>query len=563
MTTSYPGAFDSLVNPTATDSLDSATVPHAAQHANANDAIEAIQITLGINPQGSGSTVVARLNTLDSTVGTANSTANTALANAATAQSTADTKVASVSGSSPISVTTGTTPTVSIAAASTSVSGAVQLTDSISSTSITTAATPASVKSAYDLAATKAGTGTANTFTTGTQIIATGSDSTVGFRIKRNSATQSANIFEITQSDGTSILAKIDSAGAITAPQVSIQATSISTVPMVIKPTGSLTITSLTATHSGGAGVAYDTVSGFSSTIGLVAGQSVVLSGFSDPNFNGPTTITLVQATTIRVASLQNTNGTGTGGRIVVAATQQNLQEWQYNTGTAVASIGASGIVTASSFSGSGASLTSLSGGNLVDNSVTATKLATNALAPTLWYSPTSSYTTPALTAVSGTSNFVDAFGLTNGVTVGNNKTYYVEYVFVGNVTHTASTSTGIRVNIAGDAVSNIGFDAMQASLATSPNGNWASTTNYSSYINAINTNYQIGGSIVTGTSIFFKLTLRGIMRTGSSGAYFQPKLGLSTVSASGTSTITIARESYASLIELGTSSATTQGTWA
>lgn len=64
MATNYPGALDTLTNPTSTDTLDSATVPHATQHANANDAIEAIQAELGINPRGSSATVVARLGTL-------------------------------------------------------------------------------------------------------------------------------------------------------------------------------------------------------------------------------------------------------------------------------------------------------------------------------------------------------------------------------------------------------------------------------------------------------------------------------------------------------------------
>lgn len=61
-------------------------------------------------------------------------------------------KIASVSGTSPISVTSGTTPTVSISSASTSSSGAVQLSDSTSSTSTSLAATANSVKTAYDLA---------------------------------------------------------------------------------------------------------------------------------------------------------------------------------------------------------------------------------------------------------------------------------------------------------------------------------------------------------------------------------------------------------------------------
>ena len=68
MASSFPGGLDSFTNPTATDTLDSATVPHAAQHANANDAIEAIESTLGVNPQGSSATVVARLDGVDTTV---------------------------------------------------------------------------------------------------------------------------------------------------------------------------------------------------------------------------------------------------------------------------------------------------------------------------------------------------------------------------------------------------------------------------------------------------------------------------------------------------------------
>ena len=68
MTSAFPSGLDNFTNPTATDTLDSATVPHAAQHSNANDAIEAIESTLGVNPQGGSATVVARLTALDSTV---------------------------------------------------------------------------------------------------------------------------------------------------------------------------------------------------------------------------------------------------------------------------------------------------------------------------------------------------------------------------------------------------------------------------------------------------------------------------------------------------------------
>ena len=47
MTNSYPGAIDSFTNPTDTDTLDSATVTHAAQHDNINDAVLAIETALG------------------------------------------------------------------------------------------------------------------------------------------------------------------------------------------------------------------------------------------------------------------------------------------------------------------------------------------------------------------------------------------------------------------------------------------------------------------------------------------------------------------------------------
>lgn len=76
MASSFPGGLDNFTNPTASDTLDSATVPHATQHANVNDAVEAIESTLGVNPQGASATVVARLNAIDSTVAGKASTAS-------------------------------------------------------------------------------------------------------------------------------------------------------------------------------------------------------------------------------------------------------------------------------------------------------------------------------------------------------------------------------------------------------------------------------------------------------------------------------------------------------
>lgn len=44
----YPTTLDSLTNPTAGDKTNSATVPHATQHANVNDAVEALEAKVGI-----------------------------------------------------------------------------------------------------------------------------------------------------------------------------------------------------------------------------------------------------------------------------------------------------------------------------------------------------------------------------------------------------------------------------------------------------------------------------------------------------------------------------------
>lgn len=57
MATSFPGALDSLVNPQPTDNLDTAAVLHDDQHANANDAIEALEAKVGVD----GSTVRSSL----------------------------------------------------------------------------------------------------------------------------------------------------------------------------------------------------------------------------------------------------------------------------------------------------------------------------------------------------------------------------------------------------------------------------------------------------------------------------------------------------------------------
>lgn len=47
MATSFPTSLDTLTNPTSGDSLNSPS--HSGQHADANDAIEALQAKVGVN----------------------------------------------------------------------------------------------------------------------------------------------------------------------------------------------------------------------------------------------------------------------------------------------------------------------------------------------------------------------------------------------------------------------------------------------------------------------------------------------------------------------------------
>jgi hypothetical protein len=61
MATNYPNSLDILINPSPTDTLNSGIVPHAEQHANINDAMEAVQTILGVNPAGSHLTIKDRI----------------------------------------------------------------------------------------------------------------------------------------------------------------------------------------------------------------------------------------------------------------------------------------------------------------------------------------------------------------------------------------------------------------------------------------------------------------------------------------------------------------------
>jgi hypothetical protein len=63
MATNFPTSLDSLTNPQGTDSV--AAVSHAAQHANANDAIEALEAKVGANDSAVTTSIDYRIRALE------------------------------------------------------------------------------------------------------------------------------------------------------------------------------------------------------------------------------------------------------------------------------------------------------------------------------------------------------------------------------------------------------------------------------------------------------------------------------------------------------------------
>jgi len=70
MATNFPSSLDDFTNPTAQDSLNSDTVPHADQHANLNDAVEALEAKVGVNSSAVTSSLDYKVSTLETDVTT-------------------------------------------------------------------------------------------------------------------------------------------------------------------------------------------------------------------------------------------------------------------------------------------------------------------------------------------------------------------------------------------------------------------------------------------------------------------------------------------------------------
>lgn len=65
MTTNFPVGLDSFNNPSPTDQLGSSFVPHHQQHTDANDAIEAMQRSIGVTDSADPTSIQYRLGVVE------------------------------------------------------------------------------------------------------------------------------------------------------------------------------------------------------------------------------------------------------------------------------------------------------------------------------------------------------------------------------------------------------------------------------------------------------------------------------------------------------------------
>jgi hypothetical protein len=65
MAINYPTSLDNFTNPTASDAMNSVTVPHATQHADLNDAVEALEAKVGVNGSAVATSLEYRVNVLE------------------------------------------------------------------------------------------------------------------------------------------------------------------------------------------------------------------------------------------------------------------------------------------------------------------------------------------------------------------------------------------------------------------------------------------------------------------------------------------------------------------
>ena len=65
MAINYPTSLDTFTNPTSSDAMNSVTVPHATQHSDLNDAVEALEAKVGVNGSAVATSLEYRVNVLE------------------------------------------------------------------------------------------------------------------------------------------------------------------------------------------------------------------------------------------------------------------------------------------------------------------------------------------------------------------------------------------------------------------------------------------------------------------------------------------------------------------
>lgn len=65
MAISFPVTLDNFTNPLGTDNLGSSAVPHATQHSNLNDAVEALEAKVGVDNSTEPTSLDARLSVIE------------------------------------------------------------------------------------------------------------------------------------------------------------------------------------------------------------------------------------------------------------------------------------------------------------------------------------------------------------------------------------------------------------------------------------------------------------------------------------------------------------------
>jgi len=265
---------------------------------------------------------------------------------------------------------------------------------------------------------------------------------------------------------------------------LAINSGSTSVVPLIIKPTGTITYSSLSVSHSGGT-PGTDIISGFSSVSGLYVGQyftsttPFVQGGIYTVGYGAGSQIKSIDSTNLAISVAGSgpftPTGSYSGGTLVFSGTPQNLQEWRESNSTAVASVSNTGVLTASSFVGNGASLTSLNGANIssIPTSALSSVTGTGTVVVTD-VNPTLTGIT-LVSPISVTSNVgFTAFSAASSLTIHNS-------TFTGTASYSSGTTTGTAVktvNLGTGAISGTG------TAGTSPNmtinigtGNNTSTT--------------------------------------------------------------------------------------